>query len=200
METGMDYVTECAESYRRIFESSQLDESGLVDVFIDQITGLLGINEEERKPFITKEELVDLKNRINTPEDMEKYLEENKDNIRKFFKKCEESGQSKLMKFAKYAFRVLWNIVKYGVPFVWRNRGTVMVLFLYFVVCNKLGMSPWTSAGTLFDATWKTGKTIVDAAVKINNGADAYIDTSEEIGDKVGTAIGTAVQAMKDLF
>lgn len=38
---------------------------------------------------------------MNTPEDMERFLENNKDNIQKFFKKCEENGQSKLARFAK---------------------------------------------------------------------------------------------------
>lgn len=90
--------------------------------------------------------------------------------------------------------------MKYGVPFVWRNKGTILVLFLYFAVCSKLGMSPWSSAGKLFDATWETGKTVVQAAVKINNGIDSYLDTSEEIGEKVGSFIGTSVQKMKDMF
>ena len=185
---------------KNLFESKHNDDESLADKFIKQITNLIGINEDYDKPFITKEELQDLKNQMNTPEDMERYLEDNKDNIQKFFKKCEENGQSRLAKFAKCTFKVLWTILKYGVPFVWRNKGTVLVLILYFAVCSKLGMSPLSSAGNLFDLAWETGKTIIDAAVKINNGVDSYFGTSEKVGDKVGEVIGTAVQKMRDLF
>lgn len=86
--------------------------------------------------------------------------------------------------------------MKYGVPFAWRNKGIILVLFLYFAVCSKLGMSPWTSAGKLFDATWEAGKTVVQAASKINDGINSYLDTSEKIGEKIGEFIGTSVQKM----
>jgi len=194
------YVEEFIKTYNHLFESEIINENQIVDKFIEQVLNVFSLNESENEKIITKEELENLKNSLKTPEDMEKFISDNKDNIKEFIKKCEENGQSKLAKFFKTTVKIIWTVLKYGVPFVWRNKGTCLILILYIAICSKLGMSPLTSVTKLFDAAWETGKTVVDAAIKINNGIDGYLSSSEEVGDKVGSAIGTAVQSIRDMF
>lgn len=203
IELGKTYI-DLLESIKELRTERIVDES-IVDEFIDKVVNLFSsIQEADRngnkKPFITQQELEELKNKLQTPEDMQNYLLTHKNEIENCIKKCEQEGQSKLSKFFKATLKYLWIALKYGVPFAWKNKGSILVLVLYFAICGKLGMSPLTSAGKLFDLTWETGKTIVNAAVKINNGIDSYTKGSEEVGDTVGNTIGTVCQKVQDTF
>ncbi len=206
VELGKTYI-DLVESINKLRTERIVKEQSdnLVDTFIDKVVDMLSTLEEsdskgKKRPFITQQELEDLKNKLQTPEDMQNYLLEHKNEIEHCIKKCEQEGQSKLAKFLKSTLKFLWLVLKYGVPFAWRNKGTVLVLVLYFAICGKLDMSPWTSAGKLFDLTWETGKVVVNAAVKINNGVNSYLETSDSVGEKVGTAIGTTYQKISDTF
>lgn len=57
----------------------------------------------------------------------------------------------------------------------------MLVLILYFAVCNKLELSPWTSAKQLLDMTWETGETVVDAATAIASTAKSYNDSAKTL-------------------
>lgn len=111
------------QSNKHIY-GEKINES-IVDEFISKVISVLSTIDEsvnDKKNFITQQELENLKNQLQTPEDMEKYLVVHKNEIESCISRCEREGQSKIAKFMRYTLKFLWTAIKYGVPFIWKTK------------------------------------------------------------------------------
>lgn len=106
------------------FMVKKINES-IVDEIISKVISVLSTIDEsvnDKKNFIPQQELENLKNQLQTPEDMEKYLVDHKNEIESCISRCEREGQSTIAKFMRYTLKFLWTAIKYGVPFIWKTK------------------------------------------------------------------------------
>lgn len=198
----MDYWM---DNYRMLFceneqlqdNTSELNESD-INTFIDKLVDSFGINENENSNI--KNELIQIKDTIDTPEKMKQYIIDNKDNILQYIDQCNKQGKSKLSEFLNNTCKFVWVVLKHGIPFVWKNKGLLMFIFLWCCICNKLDRNPIADAGKVVSAAWNAGETTLNAMKTINDNYHKAEKTVDNIKDKISSTKENVSSTLDSLY
>ena len=135
---------------------------------------------------------------LKTKEDLQKFIDANKVAMEKIRK---NDDSSKAKKWLCKTWDVLCKVVKFTL-FCARNFTSIAMLALIVFACIKFDVGPIEAISKGYEAAkviYKAADATLTGAKKATDAYSAVQDASENVGDKVGTVIGTAYQATSDV-